>query len=148
VRSTLLCSLAGSIPLGLILILSACSSPAPETTQAKAPAPAGKRHRLAKHLELVGIRLSESGPGKLKIRFVVVNHSDADLGELTLKVRLLATAAKPEDPPVASFESKIPALGPQEIQDVSATIPTKLRVYELPDWQFLKVDFDITSPEQ
>jgi hypothetical protein len=97
---------------------------------------------------VVGIRLSESGAGKLKIRFAVVNHSDADLGELTLKVRLLATAAKPEDPPIAAFESKIPALGPQEIQDVAATVPTKLRVYELPDWQFLKVDFDITSPEQ
>ena len=27
-------------------------------------------------------------------------------------------------------------------------VPTKLRVYELPDWQFLKADFEITEPKR
>ena len=107
-----------------------------------------KRHRLAKHLELVGLRLSESGVGKLKIRYVIVNHSEADLGNLTLNVRLVTTSSKPGEPPLAQFESKLPTLGPHEIQDVTTIVPTKLRVYELPDWQFLKPEFDIVSPAE
>jgi hypothetical protein len=34
------------------------------------------------------------------------------------------------------------------LKDVKAEIPTKLRVYELPDWQFLKADFEITDPKE
>lgn len=140
------------MPLALIVtltvIFSACSSPAPETAKAKAAEPAAKRHRLAKHLELVGLRLSESGVGKLKIRFLVVNHSEADLGDLTLKVRLVTTSSKPGEPPLAEFQSKIPNLGPHETQDISATVATKLRVYELPDWQFLRPEFDVISPAE
>lgn len=106
-----------------------------------------KKHPLAKYVELVGFRLSEAGGGKLNVKFVVVNHSEADIGDLGLKVRLTTSSAKPEDPPIGEFEVKVPSLGPQEIQDVSATLPTKLRIYELPDWQYLKAEFEITSPQ-
>jgi hypothetical protein len=133
--------------LAACLALAACSSPEPAPKQAAKAAPGGKRHPLAKYLELAGFRTSESGAGKLKIRFTVINHSEADIGDLVLKVRLTTTAAKPEDPPVAEFEAKVPTLGPHETQDVTVSVTTKLRVYELPDWQFLKADFDITSPE-
>ncbi|HEV8147945.1 MAG TPA: hypothetical protein VGP79_16265 [Bryobacteraceae bacterium] len=132
----------------VIFTVPSCSSSAPEPTKAKAAEPAAKRHRLAKHLELVGLRLSESGVGKLRVRYVIVNHSEADLGNLTLKVRLVTTTSKPGELPLAEFESKLPSLGPHEIQDVTAIVPTKLRVYELPDWQFLKPEFDIVSPAE
>jgi len=104
------------------------------------------KHPLAKYLELSGYRLTENGVGKLTVKFVVVNHSEADIGDLTLKVRLVTTAAKPEDPPITEFEAKVPALGPQEIKDVSATATTKLRIYELPDWQFIRAEVEILSP--
>jgi hypothetical protein len=29
---------------------------------------------------------------------------------------------------------------------VTASAETKMRLYELPDWQFLRADFDIVSP--
>ena len=129
------------------LTLAACSSPEPAPKEAVKTARAGKRHPLAKYLELAGFRMVESGGNKLKIRFLVINHSDADIGDLTLKVKLTTTAAKPEDPPIAEFEAKVHGLGPLEMQDVSQLVPTKLRVYELPDWQFLKADFDVISPD-
>lgn len=106
-----------------------------------------KKHPLAKYVELVGFRLSEGGGGKLKVKFVVVNHSEADIGDLGLKVILTTSSAKPDDPPIAQFDVKVPSLGPEEIKDVSATATSKLRVYELPDWQYLKAEFEITSPE-
>lgn len=139
----------------LLLTLAACSSPpATDTKQAKKTGPVEptsavptKKHPLAKYIELVGFRLSEAGGGKLRVKFVVVNHSEADIGDLGVKVRLMTSAAKPEDPPIGEFDVKVPTLGPQEIKDVEATVPSKLRIYELPDWQFIKAEFEITSPE-
>ena len=144
-----------TIVFSLLLALAACSSPpVNDSKQAKKTGPIEptsaipiKKHPLAKYVELVGFRLSEAGGGKLKIKFVVVNHSEADIGDLGVKVRLTTSSAKPDDAPIAVFDVKVPALGPEEIQDVSATVPSKLRVYELPDWQFLKAEFEITSPQ-
>ena len=95
-------------------------------------------------MELSGYRISETAAGKLNIKFVVINHSEADIGDLVLKIRLVTTAAKPDDPPITEFEAKVPALGPQEIKDVSASATTKLRIYELPDWQFIRAEVEIT----
>jgi len=143
-----------TIVFSLLLTLAACSSPpATDSKQTKTTGPVEptsaipiKKHPLAKYIELVGFRLSEAGGGKLKIRFLVVNHSEADIGDLGVKVRLTTSSAKPDDPPIAVFEAKVPSLGPEEIQDVTATTATKLRIYELPDWQFIKAEFEITSP--
>lgn len=63
-----------------------------------------------------------------------------------MKVKLTTTAAKPEDPPITVFDAKVPPLGPLEVKDATGTATTKLRVYELPDWQFLKAEAEITSP--
>jgi uncharacterized membrane protein len=108
---------------------------------------ANGKNPLAKYVELTGFRVAESGAGKLKIKFAAINHSDADLGDLTVKVRLVSNTFKEGDEPVTVFEAKIPSLGPGENKDVSVAAKTKLRLYELPDWQFLRADFDITSPE-
>jgi hypothetical protein len=133
--------------------LTGCSAPAPDNSQVKqAGAPQAtdtvftNQHPLAKYLELSGYRITETAPGKLSIKFAVVNHSEADIGDLTLKIKLITTAAKPDDPPITEFEAKVPALGPQELKDVTATAATKLRIYELPDWQFIRAAVEITSP--
>jgi hypothetical protein len=143
------------IVISLLLTLAACSSPpATDTKQTKKTGPMEptsavpiKKHPLAKYVELVGFRLSEAGGGKLKIKFAVVNHSEADIGDLGVRVRLTTSSAKPDDPPIAVFDSKVSSLGPEEIQDVTASAPSKLRIYELPDWQFIKAEFEITSPQ-
>jgi len=138
----------------LFLVLAGCSMPSPETKQVKqpsseipGPATTASRHPLAKFIELAGFRLKESSAGKLEVKFIAVNHSDADLGDIALHVRLITTASKPSDEPVAQFDAKVPSLGPHEIRDVSAPGTTKLRLFELPDWQFLRAEFDITAPE-
>ena len=137
----------------LLLALAGCSSPAPQAKQNKTgpPEPPGaaiptNKNPLTKYVELVGFRMSEAGPGKLRIKFSVINHSEADIGDLGLKVTLTTTAAKPGEEPIATFDAQVPALGPQETKDVTVTVPTKMRIYELPDWQFLRGEFAITSP--
>ena len=91
--------------------------------------------------------MREASPGKLEVKFAVINHSEADLGDLTVKVRLKTNQAKAEDPPVAEFQADVPRLGPKETKDVVGKTDTKLRIYELPDWQFLRAEFDITAPQ-
>jgi hypothetical protein len=141
--------------VSLLLALAACSNPpASDSKQSKKTGPMEptsaipiKKHPLAKYVELSGFRISEAGGGKIRVKFVVINHSEADIGDLGVKVRLTTSSAKPDDPPIAEFDVKVPSVGPEEIQDVSATMASKLRVYELPDWQFIKAEFEITSPE-
>jgi hypothetical protein len=139
---TLLIALAGT----------GCSSsePAPQPKQAGAPQAVSStialEHPLAKYLEIAGFRINEKSAGKLDIKFAVINHSQADIGDLKMKVKLITTASKPEDPPIAEFEATVPALGPMEVKDGTGTATTKLRVYEMPDWQFIKAQAEITSP--
>jgi hypothetical protein len=141
-----------AILVAVILFSAGCSSPAPQAAPKQVGAPQTvtstivMKHPLAKYLELVAFRLSEGSAGKLNVKFGVANHSEADIGDLTLKVKLITSATKPEDPPIAEFQAKVPALGPQELKDVSATAATKLRIYELPDWQFIRAEVEITSP--
>src|SRR5438552_15179701 len=113
-------------------VVVACSCSAPKQDDKKPPAAlrsvsssAASKNPAAKYIELAGFRIKEKGPGKLEVSFGVVNHSEADLGDLTLDVNLKTTAAKPQDPPVCSFPVKVPSLGPEEMKQVSAIVPTK-----------------------
>jgi hypothetical protein len=139
----------------LAAILAGCSSSPSSDKQAKA-APSVPAHftasnttnSIAKYIELVGFRVTERSPGHLLVQFGVVNHSEADVGDVKMTVNFSTTAAKPGDPPLVTFPAQVARLGPSELKDVTAEVPTKLRVYELPDWQFLKVDFSISEPKE
>jgi hypothetical protein len=130
------------------LIMAGCSSPAKQAKPAAARTAQTSQssNPYAKYLELVGFRIIEKSPGHLEVRFGVVNHSEADLGELKMDVNVRTTTAKPDDPPLLTFSTKV-LLGPSDLKLVTVDIPTKLRVYELPDWQFLKPDFQLTDPK-
>lgn len=151
-------AIIGSMRLGWLFLaafLAGCSSPSSPDKQAKA-APAVPAHftasntsnPIAKYIELVGFRVTERSPGHLIVQFGVVNHSEADVGDVKMTVNLGTTAAKPGDPPLITFPVQVSNLGPTEMKDVSVEVPTKMRVYELPDWQFLKADFQITEPKE
>ncbi len=103
-------------------------------------------HPLNKFIELVGFRVSEEKEGSVKVQFGLVNHSNADIGDLQLRVVLTTNLAKPSDPPLGEFKVTVKDIGPNEIKDVTGSMPTKLKVYELPDWQFLRAKFEILSP--
>src|SRR5579884_3572228 len=121
---------AGFAILGILL--SSCSSPGTSSTAA-APAPrpqltpSASQNPVAKYIELAGFRLDEKGPGKLQIQFAVINHSDADIGDLGLQVNVRAKGAGAKDAPLYTFPAKVPDLGPEELKQVTVTVPTKMR---------------------
>jgi hypothetical protein len=140
------------VPFALILALAGCSSSPPEKSSTSTSQPHSQRvaassNPVAKYIEVTGFRINEKGPGKLEVRFGVVNHSDADIGNIAMIVNLYPTTAKPGDPPIATFNAHVDALGPEDLKEVKVEVPTKLRVYELPDWQFIRADFQITEPK-
>ncbi len=127
-----------------VVVLRNSSNAAPAQTTAAEPqtvtvqSPAVQSNPVLRNLELTGLRLTEDPKQKPFVEFVVVNHSAADLGEISAKVNLRA-AAKQGQEPVGTFAFKA-SLGPYESKDIKAPLDTKMRVYELPDWQFLRVE--------
>ena len=96
---------------------------------------------------MTGFRITEDSNQRAQIQFLVVNHSAADIGDLAGKVELRTTESSPKDPPLSTFDFKTAKLGPYESIEFKTTMPTKLRAYELPDWQFLRATVTITSPK-
>lgn len=115
--------------------------PAKATNAKGAPA---RAHRYTKIIEVAGIRLTEDARQRLQIKLTVINHSAADLGGLKLLVTL-STKGK-EAKTISEVPVTVANLGPMESKDVSATVRTKLRAIDLPDWQFMEASFQITEP--
>lgn len=99
---------------------------------------AAQTNPVFRHVELTGLRLTEE-KRRVFLQFVLVNHSAMDLGDLSSKVDLKSIKAGPADPPVGTFEFKT-SLGPYEAKNLKVPVDTKLRAYELPDWQFLRAE--------
>jgi hypothetical protein len=93
------------------------------------------------------MRLTEDAKKKPEVRFVVVNHSGAEMADLAANVNLWARTAKSDEEAVGTFAFKLASLGAYESKEMSAPLNTKLRVYELPDWQNLVAEVQITSPQ-
>src|SRR5579859_1217653 len=102
--------------LFVMLGLAGCSSspptkPATSTSQPQTQRIAPSSNPVAKYIELTGFRINEKGPGKLQIHFAVINHSDADIGNIAMTVSLRPSTAKPDDPPIATFNARVDGLG-------------------------------------
>ena len=103
----------------------------------------GPPSSVAKFIQITGVRLTQTEKKKTQARFLVVNHSSADVAELSGTVTLRARGA---DSPVGTFSFKSLSLDPHEAKEAVAPVDTSLRVYELPDWQNLIADLKVTSP--
>jgi hypothetical protein len=101
---------------------------------------------LNKYIEVTGLRLLEDNPRNLQVAFVIVNHSAAPLTDVAGTVTIRPITAKPDGESVGTFQFRLPELRPYEARDMKAPLQSKLRVYELPDWQFIRADVTITSP--
>jgi hypothetical protein len=120
---------------------SAAGTPGAAGTIAPVTAAGSKKaHPLAKFLEITGLRFTEDAKQRAKVQFVVINHSAADLPAVKMQI-----AVKAGGKTVFDFPFSVSSIGPYESKDFSVPVHTALKEYELPDWQFLKADFEITS---
>jgi hypothetical protein len=76
---------------------------------------------------------------------VVVNHSEAEINGLAGNVTMWGRTKKSEEDAQGTFSFST-TLGPFESKELSAPINTKLKIYELPDWQNITTDIQVTAP--
>jgi hypothetical protein len=123
---------------------SASSAPA---AAASGDAAKGAANPYQKYVEVGGIRMYQQDK-KPMVKFVVTNHSTAEIDNLQANVRLSASTSRSDEDAVGSFSFRIPEIGPNSSKDMSEALKTKMKIYELPDWQNTTAQVEITSPTQ
>jgi len=143
------CALVGA---GLVVVLnflphsSADARPEPAPTeQTLKPAPVESVHPLSQTIEVTGFRMVVEASHKPEIHYLVVNHSDSAIGDLTLFVTLHATNAKPGQPPVCKFSFRAPKLEAFESKEMVSPIEKLPRQVTLPGWQDLRADVEVAQ---
>lgn len=109
-----------------------------ERPQAQASA-----HPFAKYVEVTGIRLLEGPDKKLMVRFVVVNHAPAELSRFRLRISLETANAAPGEAVIAVVDAAPGTIPAHGVKDMEAPLVTPLKVYELPDWQYVRARVEI-----
>ena len=109
--------------------------------------PGTKVNALQKYIEVSGVRFSQDKQDKkvINVNFVLINHSEVDVDRLTGNVTVWGRTRNSEEDAVGTFAfmTSIPGTASKEL-----VLPfnTKLKFIELPDWQNITVDLQITGP--
>jgi hypothetical protein len=98
---------------------------------------------MSKYVEVTGVRVSADTKTS-EIRYVVVNHSAAELPPLLLTVKI---RPKRGSAAVCSFTATVQGLGPNESREMQTTVPRELHSYELPEWRDLRVEAHVTAKQ-
>jgi hypothetical protein len=101
---------------------------------------------LQKYVEVSGLRLMSDNSKKPIVKFIVINHSNAEIPDLQANVTLWASTSRSEEDSVGSFSFKVNDLPASGSRELTESLKTKLKAYELPDWQNATAEIQITSP--
>lgn len=107
------------------------------------PQAQGAQHPFAKYLEVTGIRMLEGPDKKLRVRFVVVNHAPAELSQIRLRISLETANAEPGEAVIAVVDATPGTIPAHGVKDMEAPLATPLKIYELPDWQYVRARVEI-----
>jgi hypothetical protein len=113
--------------------------------ESPAAKPGAKTNPIQKYIEVSGVRFVQDGAKKTMAKFVIVNHSDSDIRGLAGNVTIWGRTQKSEEDAQGTFSFST-NLGPMETQELTVPLKTKLKIYELPDWQNITTDVQITAP--
>jgi len=141
----------GGIVVGIYSLLQSNrsqtgSGPVP-TAAVESPAakPGAKVSAIQKYIEVSGVRFVLDDRKKTQARFVLINHSEASIDGLAGNVTIWGRTRKSEEDAQGSFTFNT-NIGPFESKELTVPMNTKLKIYELPDWQNVTADVQITSP--
>ena len=123
------------------------SASAASGTAAPATGAAAKANPMQKFIEVTGVRLFQDAKKGVEAKFLIVNHSDAEVNDLGGTVSIRARTMKAGEEPVGTFKFMVKSVAANEAKEATAPVDTKLKVYELPDWQLVETQVQITSPQ-
>jgi hypothetical protein len=121
--------------------------PSTPTAAVESPAakPGARLNPYQKYIEIAGVRFTTDAKKKPVVKFIVINHSPADIEGLAANVTIWGRTQKSEEEAAGSFVFKT-NLGPWESKDLTAPLDTKKQMVELPDWQNTSTDIQVTAP--
>ena len=131
----------------VIQIARGNGQPSKPTASVESPAAkaGAKTNPLQRYIEVAGLRFVQDAKKKTLAKFLVINHSEADFTGLAGNVTIWGRTQKSEEDAEGTF-SFTTNLGPLESKDLSAPVNSKLQIYEMPDWQNVTIDLQITAP--
>jgi hypothetical protein len=146
---TIICTI-GFVGLvaGIYWLVGRSHSETPSTSvESPAAKPGAATNPWQKFIEVSGVRLVEDpkSKGKILAKFLVTNHSSGDLQGLAGNVTIWAATRKSDEDAMGTF-SFITNINAYESKEITTPLSTKLKVYELPDWQNTNNDLQITAP--
>lgn len=103
-------------------------------------------HPLQRYIEVAGVRFVLNARKNTEARFLVINHSDAEITDLAGNVIIWGKMVKAGEESVGTIPFKVHTLAPNDAKEVSAPLSSKLKIYELPDWQNVVTELRITAP--
>jgi hypothetical protein len=150
---TILVALAvGGVVFGIIALVSsnhgsAGTGPAPiAAVESPAAKPGAKTNPLQKYIEVTGVRfVSDPKNQAPMVKFLIINHSPADINGLAGNVTMWGRTQKSEEDAQGSFSFRA-TIGPYESKELTVPLNTKRKIYELADWQNITTDVQITAP--
>ena len=150
---TILVALAvGGVLFGIIALVKSNRSsdgngPAPiAAVESPAAKPGAKTNPLQKYIEVTGVRFVGDPKNQAPmVKFLVINHSPADINGLAGNVTMWAGTQKSEEDAQGSFSFSA-TIGPYESKELTVPLNTKRKIYELADWQNITFDVQITAP--
>jgi hypothetical protein len=104
------------------------------------PAPS---HPLAKSIEVTGFRIVVDPSRKSEIHYLLVNHSNAPLDDVTVFVTLRAGSGKAGQAPLCRFSFRASGIGAFESKEMVSAIEKPTRTIALPEWQDLRADVQV-----
>lgn len=102
---------------------------------------------VQKFIEVSAVRFLEDPKNKEKVlvKFVLTNHSDADLSPLAGNVTIWASTGGSEEDAEGTFAFTT-SLKAYESKELTEPLAGSKKIYELPDWQNMTNDVQITAP--
>jgi hypothetical protein len=128
------------------LVGSSHGTQKPSTTVESAAArPGAPTNAWQKYVEVSGVRFTEDKKHTVMVKFVLTNHSGMDIEGLAGNVTIWAGTKKSEEEAVGTFtfKTELPANG---AKDLESPLTTTKKIYELPDWQNVSPDLQVTEP--
>ena len=98
-------------------------------------------------VEVAGVRTWRDVQSKLRVRAVLINHTEGPLSDLAYKVSLRDPASAEDAPPAATFEVQLEEpLGPRESREIETDLIAPEGLTALPNWNRMRVNLE-TPPE-
>jgi len=117
------------------------------TVESPAAKPGTVANPYQKYIEVSGVRFDLDPKKKIQVKYVLTNHSGADILGLAGNVTIWGRTQKSEEDAQGSLTFNT-NLGPYESKELTVPLDTKRKIYELADWQNITTDVQITGPGQ